>query len=368
MLVRSPLFFVNHTLRSVVFVFTLLALAFVFTGFASSFYRRERQSLGETHYELGNQYQAMHKPNQAVDEYRRALLYSPDLTANRVSLVNTLIDAKRYDEAQTHLTQLLQEDPTNGGLNMMLARLAALRHQTQEAIDYYQRAVYEYWPASQAEERRRGRWELINLLGQAGRRNEAVGELMQLYANAPPDPALRAKTGLLLLKYGATSEASQVFRDLVRDSPQNAEAHRGLGQAYFDSGEYVSARHEYERATRLNPKDQESANGLTLTNVVIQIDPALPDISSSQRYRRTQNLLRRILNDLSGCQASGDVAAEIAQAQGMLDANAKQATSTDPVLDMQNIGQKLWSDRALFCPETAPADTAVDAVLNAMKS
>ncbi len=366
MLVLSPLFLAHHILRAAALVSLLLVGAFVFTGFASSFYRRERLSLGEAHYQNGQALIVCGKTGEATEEYRKAILFSPDKSAYRLSLVTALIDAGRLDEAQAHAEQLLGEDPTNGRLNVMLARVAARRHRTQQAIDDYERAVYEYWPAAEAGERREARWELVSLLGQAGRRNEAVGELMQLYANAPADAKIRAKVGFLLLSYGATSEASRVFRDLVRDAPQNGDAHKGLAEAYFAAGDYISARHEFQRAARMTPKDAGIANELALSNSVIDLDPALPDITSAERFRRSGNLLRRVVADLGACPVSGDLQVRLDDA-GKL-AKLKQNAGSDLNLQLQNASRQLWNDRALFCPTTAVSDRAVEAALETIRS
>lgn len=347
-------------------MFLLLVGALVCAGFASSFYRRERQSLGEAHYEKGQSLIAKGHISEAAEEYRQALLFSPDKTAYRLSLVNDLIDAGRLDEAQAHAEQLLEDDPTNGKLNMVLAQVAVRRHQTQQAIDDYERAVYEYWPAAEAGQRRQARWELVSLLGQVGRRNEAVGELMQLYANAPSDPKIEAKVGILLLNYGATSEALRVFHDLVRDSPQDASAYKGLAEAYFAAGDYLSARHEYQRGARIQPKNPQIASELALTNSVIDLDPALPGITSAERLRRSGNLLRRVLADLGACPVNGDLQTRLDSAAELL--SERPSTDSDVGLEMQNASQQLWKDRALFCPKTTVADHAVEAALATIES
>ena len=125
----------------------------------------------------------------AVEEYRKALIFAPDDADYRISFASALIGSGRFEEAQSHIDQLLQEDPTNGALNRMQAYLAERQKRFPAAIDYYQRAVYEYWPPHKLQERARARWELISLLEKAGRREEAIGELMTLYANTTIGPA-----------------------------------------------------------------------------------------------------------------------------------------------------------------------------------
>ena len=355
------LFFAQTRLRAALSVSLLLALSFVVTGFVASAYRRERRSLGELHYDRAQSLVKQSRLDDGIEEYRKALIFSPDKTEYRLSLATALTDAGRLDEAQRHLEQLLQEDPTNGVINLMLARVALRQGHVQLGIEYYQRAVYEYWPAAEIEERRRARWELITQLGKTGRRNEAVGELMQLYANAPPDPSQKARIGFMLLKYGATSEASQVFHDLVRDAPEEQEAHRGLGDVYFSSGNLVSARHEFQRALRLDPDDHESRDALALTNAAIELDAALPGITSEERFRRSQNLLNRVVAHLEQCSSSDAPQSELSAAQKML--RIKHSADADIGLELQSEAQQLWKNRAQFCGPTSTPDQALEVAL-----
>lgn len=363
---RDPALFLGQsTLRITLLVCAALVLSFVLTGFVTSAYKKERSSLGELHYEHGQSFAQQGESDKAIDEYREALLFSPDRTEYRVSLATALIKAHRLDEAQSHLEQLLQEDPTNGYINLLLARVAVMRHRTKDAIDYYQRAVYEYWPAADIQERRQARWELTGLLSQTGRRTEMIAELIQLYGSSPRDADQRLKIGFLLLQNGAVSEAIRIFRDVSRDFPQSGEAHRGLGQVYFDNGDYVAARHEFQRALKLDPKDREASQRLQLTNSVIEIDPALPNISPDERFRRSESLLSRVLNDTDQCVGTATLPDDLQQrleaAKKLL--QTKNKGKGDPSADMQSAAQQLWKDRKAFCPGKPTADRAVDAVL-----
>ena len=354
------MFLTANPFRLSVFVSLLLVLALAVTGFTSSVYRREKQALGEQHYSLGQQLEKKGDLPAAVEEYRKALLYSPDKAEYRISFAAALLQSGRLDEAESHLDQLLQEDPTNGVLNLMRARLAVRRNRIPKAIDYYQRAVYEYWPPSRAAQRREARWELINLLQRAGRRDEAVGELMAMYANAPQDADLRTKIGFALLDNGATDEATGVFRDLTRASSHDARAHRGLAEAYFASGAFVSARHEYERALRYNPKDHAASDALSFTNAVIDLDPELSGLSSAERFRRSQNLLRRVLSDLGKCSVPEESKSRLDAATQVLQSPPKD--NPDLALEMQTTAKQLWAARGQMCGATPTDDNVLATV------
>ena len=358
---------ISSNLRSTVLVTLILILAFTFTGFLSSAYKNQKESRGRAHYDLGQAALGAGDLQQAIEEYRKALLFSPDDAGYGLSLATALVDSGRLDEAESHLQELLENDPTNGVINLLLARVAAKRSQTRQAIDYYQRAVYGYWPQSNASGRHAARWELVDLLQKQDRRNELVGELMQLYANAPDDPKEKSKIGFMLLQYGATSNAVEVFRDLARDDPKYVEAHHGLGEAYFNSGDYLAARREVQRALHLDPGDKDNVQLLALANAVIAIDPALPRLSTADRLARSRALLERVLRNLSECALKNNsrLAAPLQQRIDGADAllTSKARGADDYLFQLQDTAEQLWKDKKVFCGNISEADKALDAVL-----
>ncbi len=355
--------FGQNTLQATLTVSVTLILAFVATGFASSAYHRERAGLAAMHFGRGQALENRGELEPALEEYRKALLFSPEKTEYRLSLATALLEANRLDEAQSHLEQLAQEDPTNGQINLLLGRLAVQQHKLKQAVDYYQRGVYEYWPESEFPERRQARWELASLLSQTGDRSGFIAELMQLYANLPlQDTAQKLKVGFLLLANGASSEASRIFQNLVKQTPQSSEAHRGMGEVYFSTGEYVSARHEYQRALRLSPNDQESTKALSLTNDVIDMDAALPYITGFEQVRRSRNLLSRVVKDLETCNPGSGAAGQ--RLQNAKDLLLKPSKGDDPAYMMQTAAAQVWADRTRLCGSSVPQDRALQTVLS----
>lgn len=348
----------------------LLASSFVVAGFVSSAYKNKRVALGQHHYMWG-QWDASHgQPQKAVSDFRKALLYLPDKIQYRLSLASALVAVGRLNEAHTHLEELVEEQPTNGSINLLLARVDRRLNLPEEALRYYERAVYAYWPKAELPKRREARWELVSLLEQLGNRNTEVAELMQLYANAPPDPKERSKIGFLLLKNGATSEASRIFEPLARTSPRDPDVYRGLGQIAFDTGNYAHARRNFARAVRLDPKDTASQQALELTEAVIDLDPALPRMSGAERLRRSKNLLNRVLTDIEECaegrQIPAAVLPQITNATQLL--SAQHRAQGDVTLAREDAAQQLWKNRGEICGGTGPADQAVEIVLDRIGS
>jgi Flp pilus assembly protein TadD len=337
---------------------------FALTGFCTSVYKHQRTNLGRRHYADGQRLEAAGDIQAAVEEYRRALIFAPDDTEYRISFASALIGAGRFEEAESHIDQLLQDDPTNGVINRMRAHLAERQNRTAAAIDYYQRAVYEYWPQNRLPERAQARWELISLLEKAGRREEAVGELMTLYANTSITPDTKLAVGFALLRDSASSEAAQVFRESARTAPKDPRPHLGLGEAYLANGEFVSARHEFERALKLDAQDKEAAKFLALTNAMIDIDPDLPALTSAERRRRSTNLLKRVVYLLRQCSGGVGVDDRFARADNLL--KGEGVKTADLPFEMQSLAKQLWKDQTSICPDSPPSDQAVTRVMDRM--
>jgi tetratricopeptide (TPR) repeat protein len=156
----------------------------------------------------------------------------------------------------------------------------------------------------------------------------------------------------------------QVFREAARIAPKDARAHRGLGEAYLASGEFVSARHEFERAMKLDPQDKEATNSLALTNAIIDMDPDLPALTGAERRRRSTNLLRRITYLLRQCSGGIGVDDRLQTADNLL--KGEKVKSADVAFDMQNLAKQLWKDHASICPDGPPSDAAVSRVMDRM--
>ena len=73
------------------------------------------------------------------------------------------------------------------------------------------------------------------------------------------------------VKYGLAglfSQAAQIFERAVKLDPQHADAHFGLGHAYFDLQQWKKAVRSFERVVELNPKDQQAIDLLTLSRTM----------------------------------------------------------------------------------------------------
>jgi tetratricopeptide (TPR) repeat protein len=365
--------------------------------FVNAAYERERSQLGDRHFTAGKALTRVNDLSGAAVEFRKALLFAPDNTEYELSLATTLVDSRRFDEAESHLEQLSQQDPTNGRINLLLARVALMEHHTGQAVASFQRAVYEYWPPDEISERREARWELIDLLAADGhQRDQLVGELLQLYGNLPPHSDQRMRVGTFLLNAGADAEAGHVFRDVLKDGAGEpmaqltadlVRAHSGLAQIAFRAGDFIEARHEYQRVLKQAPDDLATVAALELTNDIIDMAPQLPNISPGERLRRSENLLKRVEGDLRNCAGaldqqavatgapvsgtgtcppdSGPASCALEQRlQEIMPANGRKLTDKDDdAARFQQAAEGLWKQRSTYCGQHHVTDPALEAVL-----
>src|SRR5687768_2694056 len=78
------------------------------------------------------------------------------------------------------------------------------------------------------------------------------------------------------VKYGVAglyTQAAQMFEQAVKLDPQHADAHFGLGHAYFELQQWKNAIRGFERAYELNPKDNQARDMLTLARTMAHQGP-----------------------------------------------------------------------------------------------
>src|SRR5205823_10862515 len=118
--------------------------------------------------EMGNALMQQDRIEEAIVRYRDALSISRESGGYRLALGLALVKAQHYDEAEIYLSQILKADPDDGRANLAMARIAAAKNRTRDAINYYRRAIHDTWPPGSENERVRARFELVDFLIKTG--------------------------------------------------------------------------------------------------------------------------------------------------------------------------------------------------------
>lgn len=99
--------------------------------------------LANEHYRLGNIYMDYAMPEDAMEEYRKALRRKPELVDVRTKLGMALRDLARYDEAEEELRKALETNPRYGRARSQLGLVLQMKGEKAAAIAEWEAALAE---------------------------------------------------------------------------------------------------------------------------------------------------------------------------------------------------------------------------------
>lgn len=262
----------------------LAVVFFILVTALTQIYREQRRSLGNRWFERGLAEMQAQRYTPAVMDFRAALLYSRDNYTYQLNLAEALLGMKHTPEASAYLLNLWDRQPEDGLVNLELARIAAQRGLTPQAVRYYHDAVYAVWPRDQERQRRQARLELIDLLLRNNAKDQAQAELIAMAANAQGNPAVLQTLAYLFLRADDYEHALTTYRQILKQDPHNPSALAGAGYAGYELGHYQLAQRDLEEAVKQNPRDTESAQRLKTVDLVLRMDPYRREISTAERH------------------------------------------------------------------------------------
>ena len=187
------------------------------------------------------------KYDLAGDAAQAAL--SLDSKARDARLVMALVhlNSKDYTGAQEQFEKLLTDDPDN---SVLLNHLAECYEQTKQgeklvAIDKKMAGINSTNTPS--------RLRLARYFDSKNNINEALRWYRELFALTPKDPVVLRRLSVLAGKNGATADAVLFTRLYLAVNNGDAEAHRDLGDLYYDQKNLDGALEEYRTALKLDP-------------------------------------------------------------------------------------------------------------------
>jgi len=284
----------------------IAVVLFVGVGGLSRVYHAQRESLGNRWFARGVEDLKQQRYEQAVGEFRAALHYSRDNYAYQLNLAQALIGLKRTSEAYAYLINLWEREPENGLVNLELARIAAQKKETEQALRYYHNAIYAAWSDNQEVERGNVRLELIEYLLGIKSQAQAQSELIALAASLGDDSSLHQRVADLFLQAQDYEHALAEYRLTLKSDHRNSAALAGAGLAAFELGRYPLAQGYLEAAVAANPKDSQSRDRLKTVELVVQTDPFRRQIPVDQRNRIVIQAFETAGERLKSCSAAGD--------------------------------------------------------------
>jgi Flp pilus assembly protein TadD len=234
------------------------------------------------------------KAAAAVDDFRRAHTLERTNRNFDFALASAQLTAGRTADAEATLTELLERNTNDARVNLLMARVRVVEGRFDDAVAFYHRAIYGTWTDGGEADKTGARLELAEQLAKRGRSEELLSELLLLDREAQKDPKLAMKVAGLYLEAGSAQRAEAAYRELARANAQDAEAWEGLGQAELQMGEYRAAHGAFAKAER-DPQLVQLADRLA------EIDPTSRRLASSEKFRRSQEVLRMAENAAMDC-------------------------------------------------------------------
>ena len=339
-------------------VFVSAAGLFVIDTFLARMEQAESQAQASRLLAQGQRLAKAGRVLESIDRLRAALASVPGDMETQVALVQELLAANKLSDAKTLLTEMLAHDPTDGRSNLFMARVLAKEGRTDAAITYYHTAIYGKWSKDPEANRVSARFELTDLLVRNDAKRELLAELLPLQDEAPADVQTRMRIAQLFTLSGSPARSAEIFRQILRQDPQNAAACTGLAEAQFAEKNFRGAQAEFAAAARLKPGDEQIQKRLDLTNEILDLDPTRRGLRASERYSRSAKLVNLAMEDLSRCAGSAPPEAIqklTADAATALKSKVRAGRESEAADDDLELAEQLWQARKKFCHETPSA-------------
>jgi tetratricopeptide (TPR) repeat protein len=186
------------------------------------------------------------QPEQALAAYRQAAVLQPKDPEPHLAAGRLLEQENKSADAESEYKQALAFDSASDAL-VALANLYLQGRRFPEAEEYLRKLVSAH-PQQAAAHVQLGR-----VLAAEGKNDDAMAELQTGAKLAGGDLSVQRDLADLYVATGKNDLAETSYRTLVAAQPQDAELHRGLGQALLRQKKFVDAQKEFLAAIKLKP-------------------------------------------------------------------------------------------------------------------
>ncbi|MGC1521876.1 MAG: tetratricopeptide repeat protein [Steroidobacteraceae bacterium] len=212
------------------------------------------------HNNLGNALGRLGRLDDAVAQYRRALLLNPQLAEAHNNLGHALLDLGQARDAAASCRQAVHLKPRYAEAHDNLGSALLELGRPQDASASYARAIAIEPGFAESHN------NLGNALMELGRLDEAVASYRRALAINASFAEAHNNLGNGLRGLGRLSEAQASYRRALAINPNFAEAHCNLGIAQRLQGRTEEAQASCRRALELNPQSAAAVTVLAEAN------------------------------------------------------------------------------------------------------
>lgn len=239
---------------------------------------------------LADLYEAMKKPQLAIDVYRRVPADSPLHRNAEIQLATNLDSLDKTDEAKTHLKKLIEENPADSEAIMALGNIERARKNYSECAETYSKAISQLanpqksnwlvfyfrgicneraknWPAAEADLKKAlelypDQAHVLNYLGyswvdQGVNLDEGMRMIRRAVEQRPDDGYIVDSLGWAYYRIGNFEEAAKHLERAVELKPDDPTINDHLGDVYWKTGRQLEAQFQWQHATALKPEPDE---------------------------------------------------------------------------------------------------------------
>jgi len=203
---------------------------------------------------LADLYEAMKKPQAAIDTYERIPEHSPLHRNSEIQLAINLDTLDKTDEAKARLEKLIQSRPNDLEAIMALGNILRARKQFEQCSDVYTKGIDTITTEQKSD------WVMYYFRGICNERSKkwaaAEKDLKKALELYPDQPHVLNYLGYSWIDQGINlDEGMKMIRRAVDQRPDDGYIVDSLGWAYYRVGNYEDAVKHLERAVELRPDD-----------------------------------------------------------------------------------------------------------------
>ncbi|MCC6948161.1 MAG: tetratricopeptide repeat protein [Bradyrhizobiaceae bacterium] len=203
---------------------------------------------------LGDLYEAVKKPELAIEAYARIPENSPLKRNAEIQRALNLDSLERTDEARARLTELIAKHPNDMEAIIALGNILRARKHFTDAIEVYSKAV------ALAPQPARANWTLFYFRGICYERSKqwplAEKDFQKSLELNPDQPQVLNYLGYSWVDQGINlDQGLEMIKKAVELRPKDGYIVDSLGWAYYRLGRFEDAAKELERAIELRPED-----------------------------------------------------------------------------------------------------------------
>jgi tetratricopeptide (TPR) repeat protein len=258
----------------------------------------------DANHNLGVLAVSVNKANAALPLFKTALEANPKIEQFWLSYIDALIREKQFDNAKQVLEQARKQGVDGGRLDSFAAQLSPSTEKPNTAgvsppqellnslLGHYQNGRFndaEKLAERMTQEfpRHQFAWKVLGVvLGQTGRKSEAVAANQTAVELSPQDADAHSNLGITLQELGRLDEAESSYTQAISLKPDFAEAHFNLGNTLQELGRLEEAEASYNQAIALKSDfaDAHSNLGNTLKELG-RLDEAVASYTQALSFR-----------------------------------------------------------------------------------